>query len=121
MLCLTCNKKKSCVKLCQQAEEYVNQDYVKRNRNEQLECERSIGNDEIEQIDFPESLIELNLEDWRSFVGAYKMTKIQKRYLFLKYWKYMSLTEIGKRYKRSPATVYLTIRRFLDNVIITKS
>lgn len=114
MNCTNCSKYNQCTKICPALEEYINQDHVKRNRNERLECERESNINDMIKKDYPESEIELSVKDWIYFVKNYQITKKQKRYLFLKYWKCLSFTDISKKYKISVQTVEQTIKRFVQ-------
>ena len=113
-LCNECNKKKSCVKLCPRAREYADIDHIKRNGNEMLNCDRGIDIDEIIIKDYPEGEIDLNIEDWKYFIKHYEMTRKQKRYIFLKYWKHLSYRDIGKKCSVDSSSVIRTIKRFLE-------
>lgn len=114
MLCNECSNRGICVKLCKEAEYFVNQDYIKRSSYERLECELKHNIEEIIENDYPEVETDLSLNDWKYFVKHYKMTRKQKRYIFLKYWKYLSYKNIGKKCSVDPSSVIRTIKRFLE-------
>ena len=97
-LCNKCDKRASCIELCPRAREYVNQDYTKRNWREQLECERKIIIDELVEEEYPEPTIELNTQDWIHLLKNSNMTKLQRKYIYLHYWKHLTYTNIAKRY-----------------------
>ena len=85
--CEKCPNRETCQELCQAAENYVNQDYVKKKFLTVSEFGMDIDN--IVPIDFPAGEIELNTKDWIYFTRKYEMTKTQKRYLFLYYWRHL--------------------------------
>lgn len=102
------------MKLCPPLQKHLRKK-VEVPRREVLECELGINIEEVvEGRDYPESEIELNLNDWKHFVKKYKITKKQKKYIFLSYWKHLSDTDIGKKCGVSQQTVEKTIRRFID-------
>ena len=96
MDCQTCSKRDSCVELCSQAEEFVNQDYVPR--RERLASDLGIPIEEIELT----QIITIEGLKWKDWVILLKksepLTKKQKRYLYLVYWKGWTVKKVAKKY-----------------------
>ena len=115
MYCKTCSKRETCIKLCSPAEEYVSKDHV--SLREILECDIAMNIDEVvEKEDYPEGCIELNVKDWVYLLKHSKMTKLQRKYIYLHYWKWHSYSCIGRMYKVSKQSVAAATKRGRDRV-----
>lgn len=116
MLCQTCKKRDKCIKLCARAEEYVNRDHIKR--REILECEIK---PDIESIikDFPTGAIELDRKSWVYLNRIIKLTELQRKYIYLYYWKRLSHSKISKKYKVSKQSVAAVIKRARNKTAIS--
>lgn len=109
MLCLTCSKRESCIELCVAAEEYVDKDHVKRVEPLASEHNIDINNIIIESI---ETIELLNVKDWVYLLKkTSNLTKKQKKYLYLYYWKGITQKEISERYSTCPSNVCGIITR----------
>lgn len=110
-LCTNCPDRDQCIKICSAGEKYINIDYVALNKKEFL-------SDNVESIkgiiEWPEGELELNLDDWRYLIKNYKITHRQKKFIFLRFWKRLSYSQIGQRYKVSPQAVEQAISRFIN-------
>ena len=120
MYCNQCPKRDQCIEICPELKIHLKND-IEVSRREALECELGINIDEVvEKTEWPEGLPELNTNDWVYFVGKYKMKRQKKRYIFLRYWKYLSFRLIGKKCRVSWQTVEQTIKRFKEKNKMSK-
>lgn len=114
-LCNECKKRNTCTELCQPAEEYVNKDHV--SLRELLECDIDMNIEEvIEEIEYPEGCIELDVKDWVYLLKNSNMTKLQRKYVYLHYWKWLSYSCIGRVYKVSKQSVATATKRGRDRI-----
>ena len=119
MLCQICDKRNTCTKLCVGAEEYIKKN-IEVSRRETLECELCINIEEVvEEIPYPEGEVELDTKDWICLIRNTKLTKLQKKYIYLYYWKRLSHSVIGNRYKVSKQSVASTIKRGRSKIAIS--
>ena len=114
-LCNKCDKRDSCVELCEQAEEYVSKDWV--GLKELLECDMDMIIDEvIEQQEYPEGCVELDVKDWVYMLKHSNMTKLQRKYVYLHHWKWLNYSCIGRMYGKSKQSVAAATQRGRDRV-----
>ena len=116
-LCNKCDKRNTCIELCSEAEEYVSKDTIFR--RELLECDMEMVIDEvIKEEDYPEGCVELDVKDWVYMLKNSKMTKLQRKYVYLHYWKWLSYSSIGRKYKVSKQSVAAAVKRGRNNIMI---
>lgn len=107
-LCNECNKRNSCIELCEAAEEFVAQDHVCR--REVLASDLNILLEET--IIGPIITIDpLETKDWAVLMKVVNLTVKQKRYLFLKFWKNKTYEEIGNKYNTSKHNIHGIVGR----------
>lgn len=117
-LCNKCSKRSTCVELCSAAEKYVSKDYVPL--RELLECDMSMIIEEVIEIeDYPEGCIELDVKDWVYLLKNSNMTKLQRKYVYLHYWKWLSYSCIGRAYEVSKQSVAAATKRGRDRIAIS--
>jgi RNA polymerase sigma factor (sigma-70 family) len=111
-LCTGCNKRDNCVELCQNAEDWANQDYIEKHWRLTY-----IGS--LDRLDwlansehiFPLSLKEmqtedeLNLQDWKFVEEECNLTEQQMQCLYLYYWEKHTQKEIGEKLGIARVTV----------------
>ena len=119
MYCETCSKRETCVEICAKLQKHLKKD-IEVSRRETLECELCINIEEVvEEIPYPEGEVELDTKDWICLIRNTKLTKLQKKYIYLYYWKRLSHSVIGNRYKVSKQSVASTIKRGRSKIAIS--
>ena len=113
-LCNKCDKRNSCVELCELAEEFVNTAYI--SRREQLALDLNIFVDDIE-IEPITTIDLLNTKDWVVLLKRVKnLTKKQKRVVYLYYWKGLYQHQIAKKYNTTQSNICNTLQRARDKM-----
>ena len=108
--CSSCPDRSKCIKLCEAAEQFVDQDHVCR--REALEGEINIEIDKVvEETEWPAGEIELNENDWKRIVDKTNMTKLQKKYTYEYYVSMLSYKQIAKKYNTTRQNIRLIILR----------
>lgn len=107
-LCNKCDKRGSCIELCELAEEFVSQDHVCR--REVLASDLNILLEET-IIDPIITIDPLETKDWAVLMKVVNLTVKQKRYLFLKFWKNKTYEEIGNKYNTSKHNIHGIVGR----------
>lgn len=115
MLCNECTKRNNCVKMCKSLEKHLKKD-IEVSRRERLECEIKPNIEEIIGDDFPAGEIELNTSDWLYMLKHNTLTKLQRKYIYLYYWKRLSYKQIGKKYKVSKQNICEIIMSGKDKI-----
>ena len=119
MYCKTCRKRETCVKICAKLQKHLKKD-IEVSRRETLECELGINIEEVvEEIPYPEGEIELGILSWIYLIKNTKLTKLQRKYVYLYYWKRLSHSKIGKRYEVSKQSVTAALKRARGRVAIS--
>lgn len=104
ILCENCAQRGDCRALCAEAEAYVGQDYVKLK-------ELPTASLDYTPFELEEGIVELDENDWIYLVRIVKMTKKQKKYTYLHYWKGCSFAEIARRYGTCRQNIYKIIKK----------
>lgn len=107
--CERCPKRNTCIELCVAVETYAGQDYVPQKEILVPDIEKVVGISWEDLIPIRENILDVHA--WIDLVYHIKMTKKQKKYLYLNCWKKQSKAKIAKRFNTSRQNVSQIIKR----------
>lgn len=116
-LCMNCDDRGNCVKLCEEAEAYVSQDYVQL--SETLMSQLDFDIEEVPSTEIAWGSVELlNERDWEVLmeIAGDVLTDKQKKMLYQHLWIGISCRKLGKIYGVSGQSVSGLIRRAKDRI-----
>ena len=116
--CDGCQDRSQCQKICRRLQSHLKKD-IEVSRRERLECEIGIEVEEVIENEYPEGEIELSTKDWIHMIKNTKLSKLQRKYLYLHYWKRLSHHKIGQKYKVSKQSVTAVIKRAKSKIAIS--
>lgn len=112
MLCKICDNRGNCIKLCDEAEEYINIDYVTCGEIPVSQ----LGLDINSVIDSPWSdvkEIKLNQDDWNTLIDLLgdELTMKQQHFLRLYYWNGISYASLSRTHNITRQAITNIIQR----------
>lgn len=107
MKCTECPKYKTCTELCEEAEAYANKDYGRLKEIRAADLGINIENIYIELFD---TVDPLTTGDWLYLMRLQPdLTSLQKRYVYLHYWRRLSYSKIGEMYGSTKSNIHSII------------
>ena len=118
MYCNQCPKRDQCIEICPALKKYLKND-IEVSRRERLDCEIDSNVEDIIETEYPEGEIELSTKDWIYLIKNNTLTKLQRKYIYLYYWKRLSYYQIGQKYKVSKQSVTAVVKRAKSKLAIS--
>lgn len=112
-LCNKCDKRNTCVELCQRAEEFVAKDHICRREVLASELGILIEDTIIKPI---VTIDPLTTKDWSALIKIVNLTPKQKRYLFLKFWQNKTYEEIANKYNTGKSNIHNIVMRAKEEI-----